>query len=85
MKREDEEKSSAISFTITEKSTAHMVAQIRAKQLATKSTQDKLIKAINHKLEEVQDTPGDKLIESIGNELEGWKTLVAECNTSFKK
>lgn len=62
---------------------AHMTAQIRTKQLAIKSTQDKLNNKIIRKLEEVQDFSGEALIKKISDNISDWLELVKKVNASF--
>jgi hypothetical protein len=57
-------------FTITSYTVAHMIAQIRAKQLATKDIQDCLQKEIKRVLEENWvDTSGEDIVKKIQTEM----------------
>lgn len=62
---------------------AHMSEQIRTKQLATKSTQEKLNTAIIKKLQEIQDISGEALTKQIAENLSGWLELVKGVNGLF--
>lgn len=68
---------------ITSIPAAHMSTQIRAKQLATKSTQEKLNAAIIKKLQEMQDISGEALTKQIAENLSGWLELVKGVNVLF--
>ncbi|WP_342269800.1 RP439 family protein [Rickettsia endosymbiont of Orchestes rusci] len=56
-------------FYINSKSVAHMLAQIRAKQLATKDVQDRLQKNIVECWEDRKDISGEKLVQEISEKL----------------
>lgn len=85
MKREEEKDNMQDGIFITEKSTAHMVAQIRSRQLATKSSQDSLQKAILIRLSELQDVSGEELIQSILANLFNWQELILNTNVALKQ
>ena len=68
---------------ITSIPAAHMSAQIRTKQLATKSTQEKLNAAIIKKFQEMQDISGEALTKQIAENLSGWLELVKGVNVLF--
>ena len=68
---------------ITSIPAAHMSTQIRIKQLATKSTQEKLNAAIIKKLQEMQDISGEALTKQIAENLSGWLELVKGVNVLF--
>ena len=80
MKREEKHNDTVY---ITSQSSAHMSSQIRAKQLATKSSQDKLNTAIIQRFEEIQDISGEVLIKGVVKSISSWLELVKQINFSF--
>ncbi len=71
------------SVDITEMSSAHMATQIRVRQLATKTTQDRLQELIIQKLEEQQENSGKELVKLISENLSRWLAEIKLVNTSF--
>ncbi|WP_341789772.1 hypothetical protein [Rickettsia endosymbiont of Polydrusus tereticollis] len=69
---------------INSKSVAHMVTQIRAKQLATKDAQDRLQKNIVERWEDKKDISGEKLVQEIAEKLKDFLDTSNLINTSLK-
>lgn len=68
---------------ITSYTAAHMSAQIRAKQLATKATQDRLNAAVKQALEDGADESGEAITARIRENLSTWLGMVQGVNTVF--
>lgn len=66
---------------ITSYTAAHMVAQIRAKQLATKATQDRLNAAIRQELEDKADESGEAIAAKIKVDMSSWLAGVQSINS----
>lgn len=68
---------------ITSYSATHMVVQARAKQLAIKSTQDRLQELIKKAFEDRQDQSGAGFAAEFSGNLSSWFESVQEINASF--
>jgi hypothetical protein len=68
---------------ITSYSAAHMVAQARAKQLAIKSTQDRLQELISKAFEDSQDQSGAGFVAEFSGKLSSWLGAVQGISTMF--